>query len=92
MVGLGPFLRDDVSLSLDVIPDHKPIQVAASGEKDSAAGRFGQAITKANIVFGLRPAGEQEHIDDDAIPLAEQAFTERDGLGTWIGRVEHEEL
>lgn len=85
-------LGDDVSFALDVIPDDEAIEVPAGGEEHTSLGRFREPVTEANIILGLRPTGEQEHIDHNAIPLAEEAFAECRGLGARIGWVEHVEL
>lgn len=52
--------RDDFATPVYVVPQHETIQVAPGGEEDSPASRLGDAIREPDVLFGLRPTGDQE--------------------------------
>src|SRR5260221_13404842 len=74
-------LSDNLPLPLHIIPHYIPVQILPRGEEDAALGPFGEAVGEADVFFGLRPAGDEEDVDGDAVLLAEEPFPQRGGFG-----------
>ncbi len=67
-------MLENFPFSFQVIPDDESVQVAASCEKHPAAGRFAQTVGEPNVLLGLRPAGDQEHVNRDLFLRAQHSF------------------
>jgi len=48
---------NDFPFTLHVVPDDEAIEIAAGGEEDATASRFGDSISEADVFFRLGPAG-----------------------------------
>ena len=80
---------ENLPFAFQVIPYDESVQVAASCEKHPAAGRFAQTVSEPNVLLGLRPAGDQEHVDRDLFLSAQHAFSHGYFFGPWMRWVEH---
>jgi hypothetical protein len=82
------YLPKDFSLAVDVIPQHKPIQIVSAGEKNSALGLLGHPMSKSDVLLGLRPTWYQEQIDGDPLTPTLDRFSHRLLLGPRVRRIQ----
>ena len=77
---------------MQIIPDYEAVEVAACGEEDSALGGFREFVGEADVFFGLRPAGNEENVDRDAVAGALETFAHGGLLGPRVRGIEHVKL
>ena len=62
-------LTKNFSSIVDIVPQHKPIQVVPTGEEDSSGGGLSQTLGELDVLSRLRPGRDQENIDGDPLFL-----------------------
>ena len=53
------------AFALDIVPQHKTVEIIAGCKENTTFSLLRQAISEPDIVLGLRPAWNQEHVDHD---------------------------
>ena len=82
---------DDFSSVLDVVPEHKTIQILATGKEDASGGRLRQSIGEPDVFFGLGPTRDEKNVDRDSLLGTQGGFSHRRLFGPGIRRIKHVE-